>query len=283
MVRSAALLWIFLLERGQCLGDSVGALDGQRSLAGSPSLDGARRNIEGRANGGSGAAELADDNLHGGTLSLWRAGVDHSAKPHDPAAGRHETNNAERLRRERDRTRRERGGALNPSVKSTDWLESHGSVVGWWGLLGGFAGGLEISERVTASKASLVGGGEVLAGKALAVKPGALSSKIKGERANRLAGGVKLCAQRLDLGLVNVATLTLVDDTAEVVALDASGFEVGFDFGKGAVCCVGHAQTLRKDFVGVQIYLRLFFVGCTSLLITLHNANVDAPAHDKTL
>ena len=120
-----ALLWLFLLERGECLGDSVGALDGQRSLAGAPSLDRARRDIEGRADSGGSTTKLADDNLDYGPLSLWRAEVD-ALQPHDPSPIRHQANDtAQSFGGQWDRPRRQRPGAVDVAHKISDRLQSH--------------------------------------------------------------------------------------------------------------------------------------------------------------
>ncbi len=286
MVGCDVLLWIFLLERGQCLSDGVSALDRQWSLAGSPRLNGARRDGQALGNRGRCATKQADDNLHDGSLSLRRARVDHSTKPHDPATVRHQANHTKSLSGQRHRPRRERRGALNPSVISRDWLKGHGG-----GLLGCFDGGEKIAHVVAACLASLLS--EVGAGKALTVKPCTLGLQTVTGELDSLRGLldlVKLSGESLN-GLVVWVEVVIVWvavslklDVVVIVKGAACLDKLGLDFGGGAVCGVGHAQTLRKDFVGVENYLRKSFVGGASLLIPLHNVRcAPTGANEKKL
>jgi hypothetical protein len=286
VIGTTVLLWLFLLKSGQCLSDGVCALDGQRSLAGAPRLDSARRDIEGHTDSGSGAAKLADDNLHNGPLSLGRASVDAPGQPHDPTAIRHQANDAAGLAGERNRSRRERGRTLNPTVKTGDRLESHGierlglSVGTEHGVDVAIAeaselGGVRVKGGIVRSNLSLGGFdglvdlSEVLGGDANAAELGDASS----------VAGHWLDSHRSEMALAVDGAfdddLLFARSVAAALAVKAevSGdFDADLSSGGGSPSgCFHNDAKIRRNFVACKNYLRKSFVSPISARKGLHN------------
>ena len=261
-----------LLCLGQCLGDGVCGLDRERSLAGSPSLDSTRGYGELISDNGGSATELADNDLHHIALDGRWTLMDTVGKPHNPAACGHDANDSKSLRSERHSTRREWGGALNPTVKITDWFECHSG-----GLLGCFDGGEKVGHVVTASAASLlsnVGAGEFFAVEPCLLCLEAVTGELGGDIG--LLNFVEFRSKSLDVLVVRVevvvvrCAVSLKLDVGVVIKSAAGLSEFGLDFGSGAsghlilVVCVRpdclDTRKIRRKFVDRKNFLRLFFV-----------------------